>query len=137
MTNSVHVAAATPVLRVKDVAQSIAFYRDALGFVGDPFPEQPPHEFAILRQGKIEIMLRCGAPLDRKRCPHDWDIYVRLEGGKIRELFAALTAKGIVTRRLERMFYGQAEFEITDPDGYGVCIAEPLTEMNDLPLPAD
>lgn len=137
MTKSVHVAATTPVLRVKDVAQSIAFYRDALGFVGDPFPEQPPHEFAILRQGKTEIMLRCGDPSMPQRCPHDWDIYVRLEGGKIRELFAALSAKGSVTRRLERMFYGQAEFEITDPDGYGICIAEPLAEMSDLPTPVE
>jgi uncharacterized glyoxalase superfamily protein PhnB len=80
-------------------------------------------------------MLRRSSPTDCKRCPHDWDIYIRLEGDKIRDLFAALSAKGLVTRRLERMFYGQAEFEVTDPDGYGICIAEPLAEMSDLPTP--
>jgi len=34
------------------------------------------------------------------------------------EFIVPITARGIVTRRLERMFYGPAEFEITDPDGY-------------------
>jgi catechol 2,3-dioxygenase-like lactoylglutathione lyase family enzyme len=51
VTTSFTIASATPVLRVADVAKSIAFYRDTLGFTGDPFPEKPPYEFAILRRG--------------------------------------------------------------------------------------
>jgi uncharacterized glyoxalase superfamily protein PhnB len=80
-------------------------------------------------------MLRFGQPKQTASCPHDWDLYIRLEGEGIRELFAHLAAKKVISRRLEQMFYGQAEFEITDPDGYGVCIAEPLAEMSDLPTP--
>lgn len=137
MSSPFKITAATPVLRVTDVAKSMAFYRDALGFVGDPFPDKPPYEFAILCHGQTEIMLRRVAPSGKASCPHDWDIYIRLDGGKIRELFASLTAQGIVTRRLERMFYGQAEFEITDPDGYAICVAEALEEMNDLPAPVE
>ena len=41
---------AVPLLRVADVTRSIEWYRSILGFVADPFPAQPPHEFAILRQ---------------------------------------------------------------------------------------
>jgi uncharacterized glyoxalase superfamily protein PhnB len=66
---------------------------------------------------------------------YDWDVYLRLDRTPFRELFAALSQRGVVTRRLERMFYGLAEFEITDPDGYVVCLSQSLAEASDLPQP--
>ena len=127
---------AVPVLRVADVGRSIEWYRGTLGFVGDPFPATPPHQFAILRHGPAEMMLRRGsAPIRVRPGPYDWDVYLRLEGSRFRELFAQLSARGLVTRRLERMFYGLAEFEITDPDGYVVCLSQLLEEAGDLPTP--
>src|ERR1051326_4018881 len=106
---------AVPLLRVADVARSIEWYRGTLGFVSDPFPARPPHEFAILRHGQVELMLRRGSPPVRTtQRPYDWDVYLRREGARFREVFAAFNARGIVTRRLERMPYGLAEFEITD-----------------------
>ena len=50
-----------PLLRVANVGRSIEWYHSTLGFVGDPFPAAPPHEFAILRHGQAEIMLRRGS----------------------------------------------------------------------------
>jgi uncharacterized glyoxalase superfamily protein PhnB len=127
---------AIPLLRVTGVARSIDWYRAMLGFVGEPFPAQPPYEFAILRHGSTELMLRRGTPLVRPQPrPYDWDVYLRLEGSQFRELFAQLTKRGIVTRRLERMFYGLAEFEITDPDGYSICLSQLLENADDLPTP--
>ena len=107
---------AVPVLRVADVGRSIEWYRGTLAFVGDPFPPTPPFEFAILRHGQVELMLRRGLPPVRsKPRQYDWDVYLQREGERFREVFAAFSARGIVTRRLERMPYGLAEFEITDP----------------------
>jgi|SRR6266850_6091519 len=127
---------AVPVLRVADVGRSIDWYRDALGFIGDPFPAMPPYQFAILRHGQTEIMLRRGSPPSRpNHAQYDWDVYLRLEGSRLRELAGQLTARGIVTRRLERMFYGLAEFEITDPDGYVICLSQMLEKADDLPMP--
>jgi uncharacterized glyoxalase superfamily protein PhnB len=127
---------AIPVLRVTDVARSMEWYRTTLGFVGDPFPSQPPHAFASLRHGAVEIMLRRGTPTSRPQPrAYDWDVYLRREGEKFREEYAAFQARGIVTRRLERMFYGLAEFEITDPDGYVLCLSQELTDASDLPSP--
>ncbi len=127
-----------PVLRVADVARSIAWYRGALAFVGDPFPAQPPYEFAILRHGQTEIMLRRGAPPVRQEPrPYDWDIYLRRQGERFREVYAAFAAQGLVTRRLERMPYGLAEFEVTDPDGYRLCLSQQLDDMSDLPEPEE
>jgi len=127
---------AVPLLRVTDVAKSMEWYRAILGFVGDPFPAKPPHEFAILRQGNVELMLRKGNPPVAQPRPYDWDVYLRVENPRFREVFAAFSARGIVTRRLERMFYGLAEFEITDPDGYVLCLGQLLEDASDLPVPA-
>jgi uncharacterized glyoxalase superfamily protein PhnB len=128
---------AIPLLRVAEVSRSLAWYRDTLGFVGDPFPAEPPHEFAILRHGQAELMLRRGPPRIRPEPrPYDWDVYLRLEGSRFREVFAAFSARGIVTRRLEQMFYGLAEFEITDPDGYILCLSQLLEDASDLPKSA-
>jgi catechol 2,3-dioxygenase-like lactoylglutathione lyase family enzyme len=128
---------AIPVLRVADVARSIEWYRGTLAFAGDPFPPTPPFEFAILRQGQVELMLRRGSPPVRsKPRQYDWDVYLRREGERFREVFAAFSARGIVTRRLERMPYGLAEFEITDPDGYVICLSQMLEDASDLPTPA-
>jgi len=113
------------------------WYRGTLGFVGDPFPSAPPHAFAILRQGPVELMLRRSSPPVRSQPrQYDWDVYLRREGSGFREVFAAFNARGIVTRRLERMLYGLAEFEITDPDGYVICLSQKLEDASDLPTPA-
>jgi uncharacterized glyoxalase superfamily protein PhnB len=126
----------TPVLRVPNVAKSIQWYHDMLGFCTDPFPDKPPYLFAILRHGDSEIMLRRGTPPTRpKPKKYDWDIYLRLDDMPFRELFAKLQKAGVVTRRMEQMFYGLAEFEITDPDGYVLCLAQSLEDPSDLPSP--
>jgi len=126
---------AVPLLRVADVARSIQWYHETLGFVGDPFPACPPHAFAILRNGQTEMMLRRGSPARSNPRPYDWDVYLRLEGGRFRELFAQFSTRHIVTRRLERMFYGLAEFEIADPDGNVICLSQLLEDASDLPTP--
>ena len=130
------IEAAVPLLRVVDVARSIAWYHGTLGFIADPLPASAPHEFAILRHGQAELMLRHGAPPVRSQPKsYDWDVYLRLDDSRFRELFAQLSAHGVVTRRLERMFYGLAEFEITDPDGYALCFGQLLDDASDLPPP--
>jgi len=128
---------AIPLLRVNDVARSMQWYRATLGFVGDPFPTLPPHEFAILRHGHVELMLRRGSsPARSKPRQYDWDVYLRREGERFRAVFEAFSSRGIVTRQLERMPYGLAEFEITDPDGYVICLSQLLEDASDLPTPA-
>jgi catechol 2,3-dioxygenase-like lactoylglutathione lyase family enzyme len=127
---------AVPVLWVSDVASSVAWYRDVLSFAGDPFPAAPPHRFAILRRGGAEVMLRDGGEPGRApRGPYDWDLYLRVEGVSLRDLYAALQRAGLIARRLERMAYGLAECEVIDPDGHRVCLAQELPEMGDLPAP--
>src|SRR5262249_46679160 len=81
-----------PVLRVADVARSMQWYRETLALAGDPFPAKPPFEFAILRQEEVELMLRRGSPPMRPAPrQYDWDVYLRREGERFREVFAAFS----------------------------------------------
>jgi hypothetical protein len=74
------------------------WYRGTLGFVADPFPASRPHEFAILRHGQVELMLRRGSPPVRPEPKqYDWDVYLRRDGDSFREVFAAFSALGIVS----------------------------------------
>lgn len=138
---STRIFQAVPVLQVADVAASARWYRNVLGFDADPFPAKPPYQFAILRHGDTELMLQKAAVLvSRNPAPYRWDVYLRLEGGRIRNLYRDLSEMfpvegGRIQRRLERMFYGLCEFEIVDLDGYAICLAEPLRNDSDLPTP--
>ena len=133
----VEILKAVPVLEVADVAVSVGWYEEVLGFTADPFPEIPPFQFALLKHGDAELMLQLGeqkvAVVPQQ---YRWNVYLRLDGGHLRELHKRLSEQSIVTRRLERTFYGLAEFEVTDPDGYVICLSESLEDSDDLPAPA-
>ena len=126
---------AVPVLRVADVARSMAWYCEALGFIGDPFPDRAPYDFAILRHGRTEIMLRHGTstaqPTPKQ---YDWDVYLRLIDAPFRKIFNLLGDRnGVINRPLQVMPYGLTEFEIVDPDGYVICLSQLLDDTSDLP----
>jgi hypothetical protein len=120
---------ATPVLLVGDIASTMQWYRAALGFKADPFPESPPHTFCILSRDDVVIFLQ---QLDGYQVPDlysereggVWSVYVRTEG--VRELFRALSGRDDVKMLdpLCRQPYGQTEFVIRDPNGYALVFAE-------------
>jgi uncharacterized glyoxalase superfamily protein PhnB len=129
------VEVAVPVLRVVDVARAAKWYHDMLGFEIDPFPAQPPYRFAILRQGTAELMLSCSS-IARPSESQGWDIYLRLSEG-LRETYAKLADAECITRRLERAFYGLAECEVRDLDGYVLCLSQDLFDAHDIPRRAE
>ena len=107
---------AVPPLRIADVARSMEWYRGTLGFVGDPFPAEPPYEFALLRQGQVELMLRRGSPPVRPQLrQYDWDVYLRREGSRFREVYATFSARGIVTRQLEQCSMASPSLKLRTP----------------------
>ncbi len=128
---------AVPTLRVADVGRSLAWYAEMLGFEADPFPAEPPFQFAILRTpAGAELMLRRGRPPDRERPgPYDWDVYLRIDGGSLLAAFGRLQSAGAIARRMERMPYGLAEFEAVDPDGHVLCLSGEPIGAEGLPTP--
>ncbi len=125
---------AVPVLRVADVARSMEWYRSVLGFEAEPFPAAAPHEFAIMRRGTVEIMLRHTPFGMRAAKTGDFDVYVRLGVGELRAFLADVSKRVRVARGPEKMPYGDVEFDVLDPDGYRLCFSEVLADSSGIPL---
>lgn len=120
----------TPNLIVADVARSIAFYRDVLGFnVETTVPDEAPYVFAIVRSGGVEIFLNAPGPAieeypafrDR---PIGGTLTLFIEVKNIEAVHTALEVRVPVVSPLEKKWYGVTEFAFTDPDGYVITLAE-------------
>jgi len=122
-----------PVLQVSNVERSINWYASVFGFEADPFPNAPPYSFAILRRDGVEIMLRRNEAAGQKQPTRGWSVYLRMTGSRLLELAEAVRGRTELTRGPERAIYGQVEFEVADPDGHVICVAEPLPEDVNVP----
>jgi catechol 2,3-dioxygenase-like lactoylglutathione lyase family enzyme len=127
-------ASIIPVLRVADVERCMAWYHDMLGFSVDPFPAVAPYEFCVLRRDATEIMLRRSrVAVPRTPTSHDWDVYLRLDGGELTALLDHARKRTPLVRGPELMPSGQVEFELEDPDGHRICVAEVLADVTGFP----
>lgn len=118
---------------VKDLAKSLAFYKDTLGFtVVSALPQTTPHVFAWVQRGGVHIFLNDLAtvqkdPVQAKRYkpgPGGIAIYVLLTG--VDDLYGAIKGKATVTEPIETKAYGSREFTVTDPDGYVLTFSEQI-----------
>jgi catechol 2,3-dioxygenase-like lactoylglutathione lyase family enzyme len=120
----------TPNLIVSDVARSIGFYRDVLGFsLGPTVPEAAPYVFAIVESGPVRIFLNAPEPAiaeypafaDR---PSGGTLTLFIEVERIADVYADLKDRVNVVMPLEKKWYGVTEFAFADPDGYLITFAE-------------
>ena len=118
-----------PVLRVRDVAATVAWYRRYLGFAAETFPERAPHEFAIIERDGVQLLVRetKGSSRGTADLHSGWDLYLWVDGLDLAGLEASIALSGSVVRSLSRMGTSIAELEIRDPDGYVLCIGGPTT----------
>ena len=116
-----------PVLRVRDVAATVAWYRRHLGFPAEAFPEHGEHEFAILERDGVQLLARRSALATKPDAHSGWDLYIWADGADLRRLEAAMTLTGGVVRPLSALGDTMAEIEVRDPDGYVLCIGGPTT----------
>lgn len=116
-----------PVLRVRDVAATVAWYRRHLGFSAEAFPERAPHEFAILERDGVQLLVRGTVAESRvTRDGHSgWDLYIWVDGADLGRMEAAFALAGDVVRPLSPMGSSMAELEVRDPDGYVLCLGGP------------
>ena len=123
----------TPNLAVKDVAKSVAFYTEVLGFklkmcVDD---EKRPAEtieagkhyiWANVMHGSVGMMFQQKQSFEDdlgvsvKEIGASVSFYIEVEDAEA--LYERLKAKAVIHKALETTFYGAKEFYIKDPDGY-------------------
>ena len=109
---------AVPIVPVRDVEASTAWYRDHLGF--DVFVAEP--DYGIVGRGEAWIHF-CGPS---EEAPDD-SIRIGVRG--IDELHAHCQAKGLVTSEqgVAEQPWGFREFSIQDGDGRDITFFEPPT----------
>ena len=122
-----------PVFQVADVAATMLWYQENLGFEGFPFPAAPPHAFCVLVRDGIEIMLqrvvgREKLDVYRQRPGGVWHAYLRVEA--VNALYQEVRARPevVVLEPLKRQPYGDAEFVVADPDGHVLVFSELVSD---------
>ena len=120
---------AVPVFLVPDIARTMRWYEQTLGFSAGPFPIKPPHAFCILTKDDVSVFLQQldgyeKPDLYEQRSGGVWNAYFRTRG--VRALYESLkTIPGVrFARPLRRQPYGETEFELVDPNGYVLVFAE-------------
>lgn len=124
----------TPNLVVRDVAASLAFYRDVLGFtVTQTVPDQAPYVFVMLARGSVMVFIN-----DHGAAAKDLPQFAMPQYGGTATLFiavdavdalhAAVAPHAPVVMSLRTQFYGMREFAITDPDGHVITFAQRVGE---------
>ena len=105
------------VLRVKDMATALAYYRDRLGFTVDFTWEEPP-QYVCLHLGDAAIHLNAYKPPAAS-------VVVCIFCTGVDALHDALAARGAtITRGLSTHPYGMRDFAVTDPDGHELIIGQ-------------
>jgi uncharacterized glyoxalase superfamily protein PhnB len=120
----------TPNLMVEDVARTLAFYRETLGFeVVTTLPEQEPFDFAIVQRDGVELMFQSrpslsenvpalsGSPIGASQT-----FYIEVTG--IRDLYESLREKVEIVVDFHTTFYGTQEFYFRDINGYILSFSE-------------
>jgi catechol 2,3-dioxygenase-like lactoylglutathione lyase family enzyme len=113
-----------PVLRIGDLARSIAFYRDQLGFEVEFHYEG---FYASVWRDGCRIHLNLAPPAPRDQAAFEREEYIDICSGvhDAEGLFARFGAAGVeFTVPLRRMPYG-IEFYVRDPDGYILAFLQP------------
>ena len=118
---------AAPTFPVADVTATIRWYESELGFTVFPFPQNPPHVFAIVSRDTVEIMFQLienyrKPDLYRLRSGGVWDAYIRMEG--VRDFYQAIRERVEIRVPLRKQPYGDWEFELQDPNGYVLVFSE-------------
>jgi len=129
-----------PLLQVFDMVESLAFYRDIIGFEIVAASPQPTGagvanlNWVYLRQGGATLMLNTRydpedvRPLQRdpvQFAAHD-DTALYIACGDVDAAYEHLRARGVAMAPPRVAHYGMKQLYLKDPDGFTVCFQCPV-----------
>jgi GNAT superfamily N-acetyltransferase/catechol 2,3-dioxygenase-like lactoylglutathione lyase family enzyme len=111
------------ILAVADVAATVRFYRDQLGFTGEWLWGDPP-TFGGVTWGKVHVMFCLQPALAARVEGHQHALMV----SGIDRLYERHRENGVpILAPLEAKPWGLREYVVRDPNGYHLRIGEPIT----------
>jgi uncharacterized glyoxalase superfamily protein PhnB len=117
----------TAMFQVYDMHQSVAFYRDTLGFdVVDKYEPDGHFYWAMLTHGDARLMLNAKyedehRPAKPPQVAGHKDVTLYLGCQNVDEVYADLRAKGHPAQEPETTYYGMRQLHVIDPDGFELC----------------
>jgi uncharacterized glyoxalase superfamily protein PhnB len=126
----VQVLRVAPVLLVRDVRASVAFWRERVGFETDAIYGDPPN-FAMPTRDGVTVML-AEAPPGAELPPPNWrvldkcnQVYVWVDDANA--LYEELVGRGApIDFTIYDTPWGTREFGIQDPDGHDIAFGQVL-----------
>jgi catechol 2,3-dioxygenase-like lactoylglutathione lyase family enzyme len=121
----------TPLLQVFDMAASLKFYCDVLGFnivETDSNTTAPNHNWVWLRRNDVDLMLNTAydesqrppvPDLSRVRAHEDTALF--FGAPDVDAVYAHLRDRGVEVKEPKVAPYGMKQLYIRDPDGFGLC----------------
>jgi PhnB protein len=122
------------VLYVKDVAETLRFYTDVMGFEqhGDPLPgpDGMPSFGAVTYQG-FDVFVQKVA--DVQPIEPNFEIYLKLEGdANINSIYNEMRAKGAkLYLEIKDEFWGDRAFGVLDNNGFKWRVSKQVREVSE------
>jgi uncharacterized glyoxalase superfamily protein PhnB len=118
----------SPNIFVKDINETINFYKQ-LGFsLTTTVPEDGDYLFAMMTCGNVIFMFQTfeslGNDLPNISRQNGGSLLLYIQINKIRNFYDQIKEKVKVVKGLEKTFYGATEFTIADNNGYLLTFAE-------------
>lgn len=118
----------SPNIFVKDINETINFYKQ-LGFsLTTTVPEEGDYIFAMMTCGNVIFMFQTfeslGNDLPNVSRQSGGSLLLYIQVNEIRKFFDQIKGKVKVVKGLEKTFYGATEFTIEDNNGYLLTFAE-------------
>jgi glyoxylase I family protein len=132
---SIDVRGMAPLLQVFDMAKSMAFYRDVIGFeIVNTNTPKPPFDWVLLKLGDVELMLNTAfenhqrpTAFDPARVKGHGDTGLYFGCPDVDAAFEQLRAHGVQVEKPRIAPYGMKQLDVIDPDGYQLTFQWPAT----------
>lgn len=124
-----------PLFQVFDMAPSVRFYTEVIGFevISTSAPQGEHFDWVLLRRNGIELMLNTAYEQDQRppspdpvRIAAHEDISLYFGCPDVDGLYAFLLTKNIAAQKPFITGYGWKALHLKDPDGYLLCFHWPV-----------
>ncbi len=116
-----------PLLEVRDIRRSVAFYRVQLGFtlVGRDAESEDDMHWCRLVRDSASIMLQ---QVDNPAAGAHRGISLYFVCDDADALHAELTSRGLALNPPSHAYYGMKQLYVPEPDGHTICFESPTEE---------